>query len=212
MTASPWFGCPYPRSPSPIVTSTEFSDIVDQHYTQLYRFAYSLAKDAHTAADLTQQAFYVLADKGHQIRERARAKSWLFTTLHREFLKQRRRDQRVSFVEDSEVLLDPQDHHQGDADNARALDAATAVNALDQLDELYRAPLTLFYLQQVSYKEIAAILDIPIGTVMSRLSRGKAQLRKIIDSGSAENVIPFVASGPKSDSPDSSNTRTSTNV
>ena len=194
------------------MTSTEFTDIVDEHYAPLYRFAYSLAKDAHSAADLTQQAFYVLAEKGHQIRERARAKSWLFTTLHREFLKQRRRAQRVAFVEDTEALLDPEDHHQGDDANTRALDSATAVNALDQLDELYRAPLTLFYLQQVSYKEIAAILDIPIGTVMSRLSRGKNQLRKIIDSGAAANVIPFPNNESKNPEPATAATRPSPNV
>lgn len=194
------------------MTSTEFNDIVDEHYAPLYRFAYSLAKDPHSAADLTQQAFYVLADKGHQIRERSRAKSWLFTTLHREFLKQRRRAQRVTFVEDTEALQEPQDHHQGDDHNTRALDAATAVNALDQLDELYKAPLSLFYLQQVSYKEIAKILDIPIGTVMSRLSRGKNQLRKIIDSGSAENVIQFPPSTSQSLKPATANNTKSPNV
>ena len=203
---------PLPASTNPTVTSTEVADIVDEHYAPLYRFAYSLAKDVHSAADLTQQAFYVLADKGHQIREQARAKSWLFTTLHREFLKQRRRAQRVTFVEDTEVFLDPEDHHQGADENTRALDSATAVNALDQLDELYRAPLTLFYLQQVSYKEIAAILDIPIGTVMSRLSRGKNQLRKLIDSGAAGNVIPFPPSKSKNPNPATATNSTSPNV
>jgi RNA polymerase sigma-70 factor (ECF subfamily) len=60
------------------------------------------------------------------------------------------------------------------------VDGASTVAALEQLEESYRAPITLFYLQDLSYKEIADVLEVPIGTVMSRLSRGKAQLKKIL--------------------------------
>ena len=63
-------------------------------------------------------------------------------------------------------------------DSGRGLDGKRAVHLLGQLDENFSAPLTLFYIQQHSYKEIAEILDVPIGTVMSRISRGKQQLRK----------------------------------
>ncbi len=62
--------------------------------------------------------------------------------------------------------------------NVNALDSATVLEALRAVEEPFRAPLTLFYLEQFSYQEIADMLEVPIGTVMSRLSRGKALLRQ----------------------------------
>jgi RNA polymerase sigma-70 factor (ECF subfamily) len=60
------------------------------------------------------------------------------------------------------------------------LDAATAVAALGKIDEAFRAPVALYYLEDFSYLEIAAILGIPLGTVKSRISRGVAQLHTLL--------------------------------
>jgi len=64
-------------------------------------------------------------------------------------------------------------------ETARQLDAAQALEDLSQVDDLYRGPVALFYLEDCSYQEIAVILDVPIGTVKSRLARGLGQLKEI---------------------------------
>lgn len=158
----------------------EFEQLVDAHYEALYRFALSLAKDVDSASDLVQQTFCIWAEKGDQLRDRSKAKTWLFTTLHREFLAQVRRSNRYSpDAFDSEAA----DHIAAEDEDAdRQMDGRQVLVLLGALEETYRAPLTLFYLQQHSYKEIARILDLPIGTVMSRISRGKELLRKQMTS------------------------------
>ncbi len=138
----------------------------------LNRFALSLRRHPSDAADLTQQTFLLWASKGHQLREESKVKAWLFTSLYREFLRgERQRGRELSSesqLSDGECLPVAANNLDGDA----------VVRALLDLEEIYRAPLSLFYLQEHSYKEIAETLDLPVGTVMSRISRGKARLRE----------------------------------
>lgn len=154
---------------------SEFQELVDAHYQPLYRFAYSLAKNPDKAADLVQQTYCIWAQKGDQLRDRSKAKTWLFTTLYREFLAGARRSTKFpeTDLEDAEYHLESKEQ-----DTGRVIDAKRAVAVLNSLDETFRAPLALFFLQQHSYKEIAEVLDIPMGTVMSRISRGKDLLKK----------------------------------
>jgi RNA polymerase sigma factor (sigma-70 family) len=155
---------------------SEFAELVDAHYQALFRFGMSLTRDVGRASDLVQETFCIWAAKNEQLRDRSKAKTWLFTTLHREFLSQRRKASRFSDEPldeaTTEAMVAPEDGAE------RQMDGQRAMELLGALDEAYRAPVALFYLQQHSYKEIAEILDIPIGTVMSRLSRGKEMLRK----------------------------------
>src|SRR5205809_6014567 len=80
-----------------------FEAIVRDHYEPLFRFALSLTRGESDAQDLTQQTFYVWATKGHQLRDPSKVKTWLFTTLHREFLMSRRRHGRFPHYELEEV-------------------------------------------------------------------------------------------------------------
>ena len=160
-----------------MTSADQFEAIVDEHYEALFRFAISLTRVESDAQDLTQQTFCVWATKGHQLRDRSRIKTWLFTTLHRAFLGVRRRESRFPHQEFEETVeeslaLSPNPIHPADCSHV--------LSALAQVDEVYQAAVALFYLEDCSYKEIAAILELPVGTVKSRISRGVAQLREIL--------------------------------
>jgi len=155
----------------------DFEGIVTRYYESLYQFAYSLTRTEADACDLTQETFYVWATKGHQLRDVTKVKTWLFTTLHRQFLESRRRQTRFPHHEleavDYELpVISPQ--------TASGLDAAQVLRALAQVDEVFQAPVALFYLEDCAYKDIAEILGVPMGTVKSRIARGIGQLQKIL--------------------------------
>jgi RNA polymerase sigma factor (sigma-70 family) len=174
--------------PSPLPT---FEQIVDAHYQGLYRFALSMCKSEATAQDLVQQTFLQWAKKGHTLREAEKAKTWLFTTIYREWLGMARRAKKVD-----EVKFEPDLHGGSQSQDDEAppprVDNATLQRALDQLEPNYRAPLVLFYLKDLSYRDIAETLNVPVGTIMSRLSRAKDKLREILrrmEESAQSNII-----------------------
>lgn len=164
-----------------------FETLVKEHYQDLYRFALSLVKNEADATDLTQQTYLRYAKKGHQIRDYSKVKSWLFTTLRREFYNQAKRSKKFPHVDMESVS---EEVGAVSAKAVESMDASLAMDALQRVEEKFRLPLSLFYLQDCSYKEIAATLEIPIGTVMSRLARGKEQLRTLLATcGDAETGV-----------------------
>ena len=153
----------------------DYEDAVVSCYEGLYAFGYSLTGKEDDASELTQETFYRLLTKGAMVRDASKIKSWLFTTLYRIFLSWEQRRVSLPHFEIScvENELAPVTQDQMDV----LLDNAVR-DSLLELEERYRAPLMLFYVNDHSYEEIASILAVPIGTVMSRLSRGKALLRQ----------------------------------
>jgi RNA polymerase sigma factor (sigma-70 family) len=154
-----------------------FEELVAHYYEPLYQFAFSLARDESDACDLTQQTFCIWASKGHQLRDTSKVKTWLFTTLHREFLGIRRKQARFPQIELEQAA--PELPVVSPAAISRH-DTAQVLAVLARLDEIYQAPVALFYLQDCSYNEIAEILQVPLGTVKSRLSRGIGRLQELL--------------------------------
>ncbi len=150
--------------------------VVMAYYRQLYRYALGLTGHEADAADLTQQTAVKFALKWQEIREDGAIKSWLYTTLYREFLLLRRRERKT--VEFDEALM-PQPFDEASPQEL-SVDGKTAVEILKRMDEPHCSVLSLFYIDDMSYREIADVLGVPAGTVMSRLSRAKDALRLLL--------------------------------
>ena len=163
-----------PRPTGFVKNRLDLELVVSELYAPLYRFAFALARSEAQAADLTQETFLILSKQQTHVREAEKIKSWLFTTLRRQFLRALRAQ-----ASHPQIELKPEQHEQLTVDSSvlQTIDAGAILDALSEIDEGYRTVLQLFYFGDLSYREIAAALRIPIGTVMSRLSRGKEQLR-----------------------------------
>ncbi len=158
-------------------------ELVDEYYVRLYRFAYRLSGSAADAEDLTQQTFLSAQTHLHQLREPEHAKAWMFSILRNMYLKGRRRRKQAKMVS-LESAPEPAETE----DEAVGLRLEELQTVLDELPDEFREPLILFYFQEFSYKEIAEVLEVPIGTVMSRLARGKGYLRKRLAPEEADSL------------------------
>lgn len=156
------------------MNAEQFENAVNLFYQPLYVFALGLSRSPADASDLTQEAFQHLAIHQSTVREPGKIKTWLFTTLYRAFLADRRQQDRLQSIEITELETEAGGDESAGPDR---VDATAARKAMFELDEVFRVPLVLFYLEQHSYQEIASILDLPLGTVMSRIARGKNVLR-----------------------------------
>ncbi|MFP6767397.1 MAG: sigma-70 family RNA polymerase sigma factor [Planctomycetaceae bacterium] len=152
--------------------SLDVAELVEQHTGLLYGLARRLAGCPADAEDLVQRTFLAAQVHGEQLRDFGKVRGWLCTILRNEFLKMVRKRHR-----DSMVSLDSLGEAASAATVGEEIDAEAVQQAVDGLPADFRVPVVLYYFQEMSYREIAAELDVPIGTVMSRLSRGKAQLR-----------------------------------
>ena len=147
--------------------------LIDAHYEALYRYAYRLSGSATDAEDLTQEAFGKAFTRLPQLRDPDRAKAWLFRILRNEYLHRVRDDRRHRVVPLDAVG----DLAERPSDERPEVDKAKLQQALNDLDEGFRTPIILFYFEGFSYRDIAEQMELPIGTVMSRLARAKGYLR-----------------------------------
>ncbi len=156
---------------------------------RLYRLAYAWCHDACLADDLAQEALIKGLKSAHQLKDAALLEAWLFSILNNCWRDHfRRQHPRADIEEIMELPADGPTPEQRHADNDLALRVRRAVAALP-LGQ--RQVVTLVDLEELSYSAAAQALGIPVGTVMSRLSRARVALRDLLhESPAALHVLP----------------------
>jgi RNA polymerase sigma-70 factor (ECF subfamily) len=164
----------------------EFWNLAQNQTRFLYNVALKYAGNRYDAEDLVQETLYTAYRKFDQLRDRRKFKSWVFTILRNHFLKSQRKkapaqadefEDRIDYLTQLESVAG-----QPDVSSVyeKKVEAETIQSILDKLPEKYKTVLILYYMEDSAYHEIAEMLGISIGTVMSRLSRAKQMMKKAL--------------------------------
>ncbi len=162
--------------------------LIAQQIPRLRRYARALTGDRSAADDLVQDTLERALSRFHLWRHGSDLRAWLFTIMHNIFVNQSRSRARHQH-EALEANPDAEALQGRDPDWLEVRDLA---NALARVPDEQRAVLLLVGLEQFTYGEAARILDIPIGTVMSRLSRGRERLRVLLGGEAGMSSLKVV--------------------
>ncbi|MHA7834102.1 MAG: RNA polymerase sigma factor [Algiphilus sp.] len=168
----------------------EFDWLLAAEIPHLRRYARTLAAHPAEADDLVQDCLERAMRKWRLWRGTARLRSWLFRMLHRLYLNRRRDGRHHDAAMPLDTVVDP-----GQAGNAgpAQLEVRDTVRRLQTLPVAQREAIVLLAIDDLSYEEAAWVLDIPVGTLRSRLSRGREQLRAVDEGVRADRETPTPA-------------------
>ena len=171
---------PGPSSPDGSRDDSVFADEALSYVDALYGTALRLTRRPQDAEDLVQDTYLKAFRASRQFERGTNLKAWLFTILHNTFRNMRRHDGRSPIDVNSETVEQAADNAGDDRTPEQILSRATLDRelqaALDALPDAFRQAVWLRDVEEFSYAEIAQIMDVPIGTVMSRISRGRRML------------------------------------
>ena len=159
--------------------------LVEEYYASLYRYAYRLTGKCADAEDLTQETFCTAQRKLGQLRDPQRVRPWLFSILRNAYLHRTRNEMQERCIS----LADMNDLPELAPEALPDIEPEQLQQALDELPESFRTPIILYYFDEFSYRDIAEQMDLPLGTVMSRLARAKAHLRSRLMQANPEAVV-----------------------
>jgi RNA polymerase sigma-70 factor (ECF subfamily) len=149
-------------------------DELHTHIDGLRRYALVLTRNRDVAEDLVQETLTKAIAGADTWQPGTALRPWLFRILHNTHISALRREQvRSAAAPDLPAPVTPETQH-------RHVELRQVLDALDKLPESQRAPIVLIALEEMSYAEAARSLDVPLGTFMSRLGRGREALRKLV--------------------------------
>ena len=176
--------------PSTVTHSATFEELALPLFASLYNHAFWLTRNQSEAEDLVQETFSKALRAFDSFQPDTNFKAWIFRILRNTFLTSRTgiATSRTVFLEDHPDTLDTV-ASPTPADTLIRLDNQAALYlALEQLQPQLREVLLLCDVEEIKYKDIAAILDVPIGTVMSRISRARSTLRQLLQPQLGESL------------------------
>lgn len=148
--------------------------------------ALKLSGNEYDAEDLTQETFYIAFKRFHQLRGEDKCKSWLFSIMRNLYLKdmaRKRNFRELNLDDEGEYLQNLESvaaKNYSENELIKKADKQDMQLILNRIPEKYKSPFLLFYMDNRTYKEIADALNIPIGTVMSRISRGRDFVKNMV--------------------------------
>lgn len=169
--------------PMPFSKRRRLAQQIEQYYDDMLRLAMSWCHDADQARSLVQQSVTTALDRVSQLRDEKALKSWLFTIMNRCFCDRKRRESRRVFVEveDDMQVQEAGPHHLLE----RGREIERIRRALAELSDDHRQVVTLIDIEGYSYREVSEMLELRIGTVMSRISRARQQLKESLLASNA---------------------------
>jgi RNA polymerase sigma factor (sigma-70 family) len=177
--------------PSAITRSADFEQLALPLFASLYNHAFWLTRNQAEAEDLVQETFSKALRAFDSFQSGTNFKAWIFRILRNTFLTTRAgiATSRTVFLEDHPDTLDTSSAGPTPEEILIRLDNEAALHAaLEQLQPPLREALLLCDVEEIKYKDIAVILDVPIGTVMSRLSRARRTLRQLLQLQLGESL------------------------
>lgn len=180
-----------PQSPQAL-----FEECVDRHADSLYRVAFRLMGDRDLAQELVQESFLQAWQNLAALRDPNRMRGWLFSILRNQYGKRMRTETRWQTLPPEQVgtLTNPPANSTGDLQSALQ-------EALHQLEDHHKLPLLLVAMEGLSTAEAAEVLELPPGTLLSRLHRGRQKLKEILVRDPAFVAPEIESSPPKPSTP-----------
>lgn len=179
-------------SPDPGRGAGSFEEEALRYLDAVYRFAVRLTGSPERAEDLVQETFLLGYAARAQYTPGTRCKSWLFTIARNEYLRQQNRSKRYEAIvaeqtAGSAVRADAVNplwttisRADPEGEFFRSIVDETVLSAIDELPEEYRTTVVLSDVEGLSYEEIATLMEVPVGTVKSRLFRGRKRLQQAL--------------------------------